>query len=67
MVEAGRVRGACRSHITVVGRRDDCNMVRLRDPGSALVISTEDPAYRFKRSSPCWTTNKEDQRESLRS
>ena len=52
------VTAACRSHIAVVGRRDDCSTVRQRVPGSALLISTEAPAFRLKRSSPRWTTNK---------
>jgi hypothetical protein len=42
------VKVADRSHIAVVGRRDDCSMVRQRVPGCALVISTEDPVFRFE-------------------
>lgn len=44
------------SHTMVVAQRDDYNMVRQRGPGFALVISTEDPAFRLERSSPSRTT-----------
>jgi hypothetical protein len=43
------VRAAYRSHTEVVGRRDDCSTVRLKVPGSALLISTEAPVFRLKR------------------
>lgn len=42
------VKATCRSHTASAGRRDDCNTVRQRVPGSALLISTEAPAFRFK-------------------
>ena len=48
MAVAKIVRVAYRSHIAVVGRRDDCSMVRQKVPGCELVISTEDPAFRFE-------------------
>lgn len=39
-------------HTAVAERRDDCSMARLKVPGFALAISTGDPAFRFKWSSP---------------
>jgi hypothetical protein len=49
---AKAVKATYHSHTMVVARRDDCNMVRQRVPGFALVISTGDPAFRFEWSSP---------------
>lgn len=49
---AKNVKATYHSHTLVFARRDDCNMVRQRVPGFALVISTGDPAFRFEWSSP---------------
>ena len=46
---AKAVKAAYHSHTVVVERRDDCSMVRQKVPGSPLVISTGDPAFRFER------------------
>jgi len=54
---AKAVKATYHSHTMVVARRDDCNMVRQRVPGFALVRSTGDPAFRFERSSPKRTMN----------
>jgi hypothetical protein len=40
------------SHTMVVAQRDGYKMVRQKVPGFALAISTEDPVFRFRRSSP---------------
>ncbi len=49
---AKAARAPYHSHTAVAVRRDDCKMVRLKVPGFALAISTGDPAFRLKWSSP---------------
>jgi hypothetical protein len=43
------VKAAYHSHTPVAGQRDDYRRVRQKGPGSALGISTGDPAYRFEK------------------
>jgi hypothetical protein len=60
---AKAVEAAYHSHTAVAERRDDCNMVRRKVPGCALVISMADPASRFKGVSPERTMKLQTQRE----
>lgn len=59
-------RATYHSHTAVFDLRDDCKMVCQKVPGYAPVISMGDPAFRFERSSPEWTTDDRLSEEPLR-